>query len=239
MQRLALVLALAAGSLHADPGTWNQTLAARDLQGRAVALDSSAAVFLYDATLNVTWLRQASQPSGLSWAAANRFAANFQLGGFDDWRLPRVLDLGASGCTLYRYAGTDCGHNVALQNASGFNEVAHLFHVTLGNQAAYTPEGVFRGGANKGVTWGLVEDGPFMDLRATTYWSGTGIASAPGYAFSFDLDQGFQSPLEKSRPYQLLLLRDGDVLSAVPEPSTALLFGAGALLLLRRRRFQA
>ena len=230
------------GALFAEPshaaGIWQDTLAARNVQGQAVALDSADAVFLYDRTLNVTWLRQASTPTLMSWTAATSHANAFELGGHSDWRLPRSLDVGLPGCTRFTYQGGDCGYNVALQQNTAYNELAHLFHVTLGNQAAYTPEGVYRGGDGKGTEWGLANAGTFIGLLETPYWTATSPSNATGWAFSFEPTFGRQTLLDKPRLQQVMLLRDGDVLSAVPEPSSALLLATGAALLGLRRRLE-
>lgn len=217
-------------------GTWTQTLQARDLQGRAVALDSAAAVFFYDRVLDVTWLGQAGGSGLLSWAQALAWADGLDVGGFADWRLPHTLDTGLPGCTRVTYDGGDCGYNVPLQAGGAYSEMAHLFHVTLGNQAAYDTAGQFRGWAGQGTSWGLANSAGFDDLQAQPYWSGSGIHGAPNYAWAFHFDLGYQSAEDKGARMWALALRDGDVLSAVPEPSSALLAAAGLALLMARRR---
>lgn len=222
----------------ADQGSWQTTLHARDAQGRAVALDSSAAVFFYDSLLDVTWLRQASSELLEGWAQAKAWADGLEVGGHSDWRLPQTLDTGLPGCARVTYNGGDCGYNVPTQVGDAFSEMAHLFHVTLGNQAAYTTGGQFRGWDSQGSEWGLVNTAGFEGLQATQYWSGSTISVAANYAWAFHLDLGYQSMAEKGllQGARALALRDGDVLvSSVPEPSTALLAGAGLLVLLSRR----
>jgi hypothetical protein len=218
-------------------GTWQQTLAARDLNGHAVALDSAHAVFIYDRSLDVTWLRQASAPSLMSFSQATAWAAAQSFGGHTGWRLPRTLDTGAPGCVRFTYTGGDCGYNVPTGGPGGWSEMAHLFQVTLGNLAAYSPDGQYRGGAHQGITWGLVNTGGFQGWQAGPYWSGTPIAGLPGWAFTFDPALGQQNLLDKPRLHQAMLLRDGDVLSTVPEPGSAVLLAAGlGLVALRRQR---
>lgn len=214
-------------------GTWQHTLAARNAQGHAVALDSADAVFLYDTVLDVTWLRQASVPATLDWAAATAWAGALQVAGLDGWRLPRTLDVGAPGCTRVTYQGGDCGYNVPVLGPGGVGELAHLFQVTLGNLATYTPDGVARGNAGEGQTWGLVNTASFSGFQAGPYWTST--SPVPGWAYSYDTRFGLQSLLDKPRQHQVLVLRDGDVLSAVPEPATALLFAGAGLAWCGRR----
>ena len=222
----------------ADQGSWQSSLQARDLQGRAVALDSAAAVFFYDSTLNATWLRQASSETLQSWSQAQAWADGLQIGGYSDWRLPKTLDTGLPGCSRVTHSGGDCGYNVPTQVGNAYSELAHLFHVTLGNAAAYDTAGQFRGWEGQGTSWGLANTAFFEGLQTTSYWSGSGISGAPNYAFAFHFGLGYQSIAEKGVLSQALVLRDGDVLSAVPEPSMALMSGAGLLALaaLRRRR---
>lgn len=247
MKRLALTSALlAAGLAQAagipGQGSWQATLQARNLQGQAVALDSAQAAFFYDSVLDVTWLRQASAPQVQSWTQALAWAGGLQVGGFDDWRLPTTLDTGLPGCSRVTYNGGDCGYNVPTQIGSGssasYSELAHLFQVTLGNATAYTTDSQFRGWAGQGTSWGLANTAGFDGLQASNYWSGSGVTGNANYAWSYHFGLGYQSLSEKGVAMQALVLRDGDVLSAVPEPSTWAMAGAGLLMLgwLRRRR---
>lgn len=232
-------LALAAqATAIPDQGTWQATLRARNLQGQAVALDSPQAAFFYDSTLDVTWLRQAGAPGLQSWAQARDWAAGLQVGGHDDWRLPTTLDTGFPGCSLVTYNGGDCGYNVPTGGPGGYSELAHLFQVTLGNATAYTTAGQFRGWAGQGTSWGLANTAGFTGLQPSNYWSGSGVTGNASYAWSYHFGLGLQGLNEKGVPMQALALRDGDVLSAVPEPSTWTMAGAGLLMLgwLRRRR---
>jgi len=219
-------------------GTWQATLQARNLQGQAVALDSAQAAFFYDSVLDVTWLRQAGAPGLQSWAQARDWASDLQVGGHDDWRLPTTLDTGFPGCTLVTYNGGDCGYNVPTGGPGGYSELAHLFQVTLGNATAYTTAGQFCGWAGQGASWGLANTAGFTGLQPGNYWSGSGVTGHASYAWSYHFGLGLQGLNEKGVPMQALALRDGDVLSAVPEPSTWAMAGAGLLLLgwLRRRR---
>lgn len=247
MKRLAIAAALFAATLAQaaglpGQGSWQSTLHARDLQGHAVALDSQQAAFFYDSVLDVTWLRQASAPQLQSWAQARDWAAQLTVGGHGDWRLPTTLDTGLPGCARVTYMGGDCGYNVPTQTGTGndasYSELAHLFQVTLGNAAAYTTAGQFRGFAGQGTSWGLANTGGFEGLQSAVYWSGSGVAGNNNYAWSYHFGLGYQSLAEKGVLSQALVLRDGDVLSAVPEPSTWAMAGAGLLCLgwLQRRR---
>jgi MYXO-CTERM domain-containing protein len=234
-----LTVAAATAALAAplpDQGTWTQTLHGRDLHGHAVALDSPDAAFLYDSTLNVTWLRRMPASGALSQAQALAWADALVVGGFSDWRLPRTLDTGAPACARFTYSGGDCGYNVPTGSPGAYSEMAHLLHVTLGNLAAYTAQGQFRGWEQQGIGWGLANTATFEGLVAGPHWSATRIVGAPGFAFMFDPALGLQSVEDRSLLRHALALRDGDVLSPVPEPGTALLAALGVAALLRRRR---
>ena len=78
---------------------------------------------IYDDVLNLTWLQNANlaatntfgvsgiQSNGtMTWDTANQWitamnAADYL--GYNDWRLPTMIDTGSSGCNL-AYSGTDC-----------------------------------------------------------------------------------------------------------------------------------
>lgn len=117
------------GSAHANgisgQGTWETTLLGRDIGGNVVSASSDNAVFLYDTTLSITWLRDAS-PTGLAdWYAATSWANNLNMGDHDDWRLPN-----SDKCIGYNCTGSEMGH---------------LWYVTLGNSAgAFTNFGPFQ-----------------------------------------------------------------------------------------------
>lgn len=226
--RLALTAALAASFTaigHAAPvtgqGTWQTTLKARDINGNAVSLDSASAAFFYDTTQNITWLADMNQNGLMNWSTAVAWADSLTSGGFDDWRLPTVIDSGAAGCDSSN-AGTDCGYNVQTQVGNAYSEWAHLFHVTLGNLAAYDTSGAMRGGS-AGVDWGLTNTAYFQNMQSGAYWSGTQFAPNPSGAWSFVTFRGSQGAGPKSSPLHAVAVRSGDVLrdgGTVPEPHT-------------------
>jgi hypothetical protein len=219
-------------------GTWQTTLLGRDISGRAVAGNDDSAVFLYDSTLNITWLRNANVNGLMTWSAANAWASGYSLGGFDGWRLPTVNVAGNGECNLSYAGGTDCGFNVNTATS----EMAHLFFDVLGNKA-YCPPGdaTCAGGPQSG--WGLTNTGDFLSLLSYFYWSGTEYAPDTTYAWYFNTDEGFQLPSSaEANTFYALYVRPGDVLvdNQVPEPGSIALFGlAGVALGLNQRRRRA
>jgi len=142
---------------------------------------------------------------------------------------------GAPGCDFSYAGGTDCGQNV--DPATG--EMAHLYHVTLGNLAFCTPGHAICSNPQPG--WGLKNTGGFQNLQGGRYWYGTEDAGSPepiSSAWMFQPLDGLQERQAKVTDFPLAMaVRPGDV-AAVPEPQTyaMLLLGLGAVLVAVRRR---
>ena len=168
-------------------GTWETTLLGRDVNGNAVSGNNASAVFLYDTALNVTWLRDANKNGRMNWNAANTWASGLNVGGFTGWRLPSMVDTGASGCDYSNAGGTDCGYNV--QTAT--SEMAHLYYVTLGN-LAYCPPGDATCAGGPQVGFGLSNTGDFQNMQSFDYWSGLEYAPSTSLAWAFRTFGGVQ-----------------------------------------------
>jgi hypothetical protein len=244
-------------STRTKPNTWLASslvavcLVTAGLSGAAqAALVDRGGGLIYDTDLNVTWLQDTNyaQTSGydadglMTWSQATTWAANLSYYDsvrnvtYTDWRLPTTTDTGTSGCN-YAYSGTDCGYNVNPASS----EMAHLYFTELGNLSAYTTSGAFRGGSI-GVNWGLVNKGSFVNFQSNYYWSGTGYAPDPSYAWSFYTVSGNQDYNIKANrffaSFYALAVRPGDV-AAVPEAQTYALMLAGLGLVgaaVRRRK---
>ena len=115
---------------------------------------------IYDDVLDITWLQDANyvQTSGehhiswLRWEQAMEWVDNLNYGGFNDWRLPEVYDVGNNGCGGSRTNGIDCGYNVltSYTDANGdtyFSELAYMYHENLGNSALFDINGIPNHGA--------------------------------------------------------------------------------------------
>jgi len=165
---------------------------------QAVLIDRGGGL-IYDSTLNITWLQNATPAAGsvyddgwnafdgrMSFVNAQAWAANlnYTVGAvtYSDWRLPQGVDFGAPGgfpappfsgpgCD-WQYSGYDCGFNVAPSSS----ELGHLWYVDLGNLSQYfdNPADPFNGTPRpgiEGVNWGLLNTGPFLNLQPYLYWS--------------------------------------------------------------------
>lgn len=203
--------------------------------------DGAHSGLVYDAAQELTWLQDANyaKTSGhdadgfMSWDDSVTWADQLIFGGWDDWRLWSVTDLGNDGCN-YDVDGTDCGYNIDTATS----ELGHLWYETLGNIAWRDTSG------NPGQPgWGLTNTGPFQNFERDLYWSGTEYAPGPGSAWSFNTDSGDQYFDSKIFRLYAWAVRPGQVDVAavdaqpVPTPATLWLVGAGLLgLSLRRRR---
>lgn len=242
---LAAVCTAQAGPISGQ-GAWESTLKARDINGNAVALGDARTAFFYDTALNITWLADMNyaKTSGhdtdgiMSWSNAVAWADALTVGGFNDWRLPTMVDTGTAGCNLAN-SGTDCGYNVQTKIGSTvYSEMAHLYYVTLGNL------GVCSAAGNCGQAgWGLTNTAMFQNMQPYYYWSELEYASLQSYAWFFNANNGLQNYSHKFDGAYAAAVRPGDVLrdtgNQVPEPQglvLALTALAGMGVALRRRR---
>jgi hypothetical protein len=220
----ATVTAIASATGMPGVGTWESTLQPRDIDH-----DGSIDAY-YDTALNITWLDlELPGSTPLNWYSASSTAATFSIFGVTGWRLPRTYDdinVGGPGPD-FGYYNTDAGYNVNPNTS----ELAFLFHITLGNSSEWDANGTFHN------EFGLNNTGPFRFLR-TGSWSETIVQPGPNhpydtsYAWGFDIEDGFQNVYNRSGALMYWqLVRDGDIASAVPEPSTNLLLALGLITL--------
>ncbi len=211
---------------------------------------------IYDTVLDITWLQDANyaktsgySPFGLmNFGDANAWADQLSFGGFDDWRLPTLLDTGNPGCDFSNSRGTDCGWNSqTYDEGTGvvYSELAYMFYVNLGNLASHDPvSGDYLGGS---VDWGITHTGPFFNLKNDSYW--TQLEYAPDITFNawgFDNYDGYQGANFKSNGLYAWAVRSGDVssssgvVSSVPLPPTSVLFSVGLFALFGfKKQFKA
>jgi uncharacterized repeat protein (TIGR01451 family) len=163
----------------------------------------------YDTALNITWLADWNAGGQvLTWDQAVAWAASLNVHGVTGWRLPSVVDTGNPGCDFSAAGGTDCGYNVDTHTS----ELARLWYVTLGNLAFCA-----RGNASCNLQgagqpgWGLSNTGPFRNMQASSYWSGTEYAPDMTKAWAFATDEGAQDSEAKASGFQAVAVHAGDV----------------------------
>ena len=136
-------------------GTWETTPQGRDLDGDAATFEA-----YYDTELKITWLADAgyAKTSGydadgyLNWDAAKTWAAQLNINGVTGWRLPDIKPVDTS----YSLDGrTGYAYNIT----STQSELAHLYHVTLGNKSY-----VDAFDNNQPPIFGLRSSGPFSNV---------------------------------------------------------------------------
>lgn len=211
----------------------------------------------YDDVLNITWLADANyavtndfgfggsymSSGGMPWDLTNMWMDRLNSAshlGKSGWRLPKIVDSGgALGCADSAYSGTDCGYNVPTMGGSTvYSELAHLYHVTLGNIAAYDQSGILQSCSSTSPTLCLSNSGPFSNVRRTYYWFGQTDLTNVSQAWNFDFGQGHQATNFRSNSYYVAwAVHDGDPFAVAPIPPAVWLFGSalGVMGWMRRK----
>lgn len=241
-----MIAAIGAAALAADAradgipgqGTWQTSLQPRDLDG-----NGSADAF-YDIALGITWLRDANVPipgevrpgTKVLASEALAWADQLVLGGYDDWRLPKLVDTGMPGCDFSATGGTDCGWNVRTKEGNTvYSEMAYLWYTELGNTAHPCVDGRLEPCPAQNT-------GPFVNLQNDEYWFGTFHGVNPDIYWVFWMGSGYQVYCVRSCVAYTWAVHPGDIgVPVIPEPGTYVLLSVGiaALGWVGRRRLRS
>ncbi|MDC8771793.1 PEP-CTERM sorting domain-containing protein [Roseateles albus] len=222
---LAAAVLLTAGSAHA-------------------ALFDRGNGMVYDNTRNITWLADmnyaktsgASSDGLMTWEAATKWAGTLSYGGYSGWRLPTLKSPDASCSGSSSTFGYSYGYNCTGGELSG------LFVAELGikrGESVLNPTGDTD---EQKANLKLFKNVPplFTNFKPVIYWSGLIFCpdcAFPG-AFDFSAESGAQNLVSIAASRYVVVVRDGDVTSAVPEPETyaLMLAGLGLVAGIARRR---
>lgn len=202
------------------------------LVGRLAATDGGTDYqAYYDTEANLTWLADAnnSRTTGydadgrMDWSDANNWATGLNVGGVTGWRLPETIDIGNDGATYINlYQGVDYGYNI-----TSHSELSNMYFNVLGNTSDYDINGVRLNCPLPSSC--LTNTGPFSNLQATAYWSGTESAINTDNAWLFFMGFGIQAiGTQEDNGIYAWAVHSGDV-SAVPVPAAVWLFGSGLI----------
>jgi len=172
----------------------------------------------YDTDLDITWLANANLaatntfgvagvgPGGeMNWATAQAWIAAMNAAsylGHSAWRLPTVRPVNG---VAFNYAGsfngsTDSSYNIGgpstVYAGSTGSEMSHLFYNSLGNLGYCAPTSA--AGCIPQAGYGLVNVGPFANVVAYHYWSGTTYPPDNSKAWFFAFNDGSQWAPPKS-----------------------------------------
>ena len=199
---------------------------------------------IYDNLLNVTWLDYTRTHD--AWEVQAAWVADLEVsfGGqiYDNWRFPQTRPVNGSSFRYeWRYDGAaDLGYNISAPNTiyagSTGSEMAHLYYTTLGNLGWFPidyPKSPF-----PQPGWGLENTGPFKNLMAEFYWSGTQPCSTSDSQATWEFAAGFGYQFVTDECYSnasAIAVLPGDV-AIVPVPAAVWLLGGGLIGLVGLRR---
>jgi len=192
---------------------------------------------IYDSDQDLTWLQDANYAAtsgyaaanentnknwdgwdinangGMGWNAAMTWATGLNFGGFSDWRLASVTDVGDNGCTTSNgeyggAAGTDCGYNTD----TSLSELAYMFHENLGNNSWYDTSGTATGctAPNYCLENTSADGVDILNLQSSMYWSGTEYAPNTNNAWNFNTNNGNQNNNNKNNEFYAWAVRSGE-----------------------------
>jgi hypothetical protein len=171
---------------------------------------------IYEDDQGLIWLDYTNPgnrwPQQMGWAAGlndlgvltYKFDPGISVSWGGDWRLPETMD----GARRFGYDGTTTvGFNITS------SELGHLFYLSLGNRGYYDTKGTPGTGWFPDSNWGPKNTGPFENLQAGMYRSGTEYSIYPQHAWAFNFAFGHQGnkSFKSSYPYLGIAVRPGTV----------------------------
>lgn len=241
-----------------------------------LTLSANAALFdrgnglIYDDVLDITWLQDANyamtsgyaaenangswdsgtmniQSSGhMGWGAGLEWAENLVYQGHSDWRLPSARLINPANPCYADDGSCDQGYN----NTHG--ELAHLFHVSLGNDSDHFSSSIgnatfLDGASGESVSFSNLQsfywyqeayshiDNGYIWDRREGEWFYIGIGNG---SWGFDFQTGYTDDISLNYEASAVwAVADGDI-AAVPIPAAAWLFGSAFLGLVGIKRRQ-
>lgn len=198
--------------------------------GASAALHDRGGGMMYDDKLDITWLKDwnlpqssgVSQTGHMTWNDAMAWADGLTFGGYTDWRLPRLTALGDPDCTLAPYV---CNGSLPTnRDRLDYSELSNVWYLTLGAKPGASPLNS-EGHQDWGIPAGqlVFENVPV----GGTYWLADRFLGMNLWSYSFNLN-GVDSYTANWDPIGFAVaVRQGDVLAAIPEPGTTLLWAVG------------
>jgi len=194
---------------------------------------------LYDPVLNVTWARNAGLAgSFMTWNQATAWVDSLTLGGFDDWRLPKIS---VSGGNSPLHASSTIQQACSVQDEASCrdDELGYMYYFNLFpalvSQDFTGDQHSINGQLIENIQQGYwtIPERTQNDAWAVTFGGLGANPCGPGCG------GGWYELQPKTFPaFSAWAVRDGDVWD-VPEPAVLGLLAWGVLAVGARRRFQS
>ena len=139
----------------------------------------------------------------MSWDDAVAWADSLEFAGHTEWRLPSNETLGS-------------GTGVWCSGYCSDSEMGYMYHVNFGLRDVGGP---------------ISNTGPFINLEANVYWTGTANDWDPAgeTAWEFSFATGNNYAPDKSNQFLAWAVHEGDIGAVIPLPAAAWLFVSGLL----------
>jgi hypothetical protein len=167
-----------------------------------------------------TWQNQVDWGSGLNTGGVLTYNLNpgINVSWRGNWRLPIIDESVMNLDRAVGWEGPD--QNGEYDYPFGYNmvnsEMGYLYYEILGNLGRVSIDGT-----EPQPGWGRKNTGPFSNLQAYAYWSGTEYSPDTHYAYIFNFYSGCQDDGDKPDPdTYAMAVRSAQVTAPIPEPCT-------------------